>query len=283
MASLPQLTDSERDTVRQAARDLEPDFFLSALLAPRAVRDDLVTLAAYLGEIARIPLITSEPMLAEIRLQWWREALAAGTKGFPSGNPVADGLSEMAGRRKLEMDDLLAPIDGRCEEISAPMLEEAALLAYLDRTWGSAFRLTGAILGADPTGSQETAPVAAGRAYGAARTALRLPALLAHGLVPWPACLFDGQLFDDAVAARTAVSHATSALQDLAQRNLEQLRQTGPGLPRAMRRALLPVALIEPYFRALQRPGHDILRHVADLSPLARAGRLWLASVTGRV
>ena len=60
---------AEVDAVRNAARSHAPDFYLSALLAPRSVRSDLVTLAAYLGEIARVPLTASEPALGAIRTQ----------------------------------------------------------------------------------------------------------------------------------------------------------------------------------------------------------------------
>ena len=80
---------SEREAVRAAARELDYDRYLAALLAPRRARDDLMALAAFHGEIARIPLTVREPAIGDIRLQWWRDALRT-PAGTATGNPVAD-------------------------------------------------------------------------------------------------------------------------------------------------------------------------------------------------
>ena len=96
--------------VRSAARAFERDRYLSALLAPAAARDDLIALAAFAGELARIPATVSEPMIGEIRLQWWRDTLeAAGTDGAPAaGHPIADALVRAARRHGIATADLQA-------------------------------------------------------------------------------------------------------------------------------------------------------------------------------
>ena len=76
--------------IREAARVHEPDHTIAAMLAPRTVRVDLITLAAYCGEVRRIPLSVSDATLGEIRLQWWRDVVSAGAQGGLSGNPIAD-------------------------------------------------------------------------------------------------------------------------------------------------------------------------------------------------
>jgi phytoene/squalene synthetase len=48
------------------------------------------------------------------------------------------------------------------------------------------------------------------------------------------------------------------------------------------RRVMVPVALAGPYLRAIQQAGRDVLRDVADPSPLERSTRLWLAARLGR-
>ena len=67
------------DLVRAADRDR----FLAALFAPEPARRDLLALLAFDHELARTRSGTREPMLARIRLEWWREAVAeaAGAKG----------------------------------------------------------------------------------------------------------------------------------------------------------------------------------------------------------
>ena len=50
------------EAVRASARLNAPDRYYAALFAPAAVRDDLIALAAFCGEIARIGRQVSEPV-----------------------------------------------------------------------------------------------------------------------------------------------------------------------------------------------------------------------------
>jgi Squalene/phytoene synthase len=106
------------DTVRRADRDR----FLGALFAPEPARADLLALLAFDHELARTRLVTREPMLARIRLEWWREAVveAAGT-AKPRAQPIVESLSEMVRRRGLAPERLLALVDAREEEIEGPL------------------------------------------------------------------------------------------------------------------------------------------------------------------
>jgi Squalene/phytoene synthase len=106
------------DTVRRADRDR----FLGALFAPEPARSDLLAILAFDHELARTRSVTREPMLARIRLEWWREAVAeaAGT-GKPRAQPLVESLSETVRRRGLAPERLLALIDAREEEIEGPL------------------------------------------------------------------------------------------------------------------------------------------------------------------
>ena len=53
------------------------DRYLSVLYAPAAVRPALLALHGLDLELAQVVASTSEPMLGEIRLAWWRDALTA--------------------------------------------------------------------------------------------------------------------------------------------------------------------------------------------------------------
>ena len=55
------------------------------------------------------------------------------------------------------------------------------------------------------------------------------------------------------------------------------------GKPRAFVTALLPLALVEPYFRALQKAGHEPARDIVEIAPLARLWRIAWAHWTGRL
>ena len=106
------------DLVRSADRDR----FLGALFAPEPARTDLLALLAFNHELARTRSVTREPMLARIRLEWWREAAAeAAGAGKPRAQPVVESLSETVRRRRLRPPDLVALIDAREEEIDGPL------------------------------------------------------------------------------------------------------------------------------------------------------------------
>lgn len=106
------------DLVRGADRDR----FLGALFAPEPQRDGLLALLAFDLELARTRSVTREPMLARIRLEWWREAMAeaAGT-GKPRAQPIVEALSETVRRHRLPLESLVRLIDAREEEIEGPL------------------------------------------------------------------------------------------------------------------------------------------------------------------
>lgn len=106
------------DLVRTADRDR----FLGALFAREPARTGLLALLAFNHELARTRSVTREPMLARIRLEWWREAVheAAGG-GKPRAQPVVESLGETVRRHRLRPQALVALIDAREEEIEGPL------------------------------------------------------------------------------------------------------------------------------------------------------------------
>jgi 15-cis-phytoene synthase len=276
---------SSADVVRLAARAHERDRYLSALLAPRAARDDLIALAAFAGEIARIPAMVREPMAGEIRLQWWRDALEALERGEKSGHPVADAVGAARLRHRLPNSLLQGIIDahtiGLYEE---PLADDRALWSFLANTEGAMFALGLRVLGRGGNGWPSVAD-AAGRAYGLARALMELPALLAQGRTLLPASRLQAAGLSPAdLEAGVAADRLRPVIRDLAEEARRQLAKARDGWRRltgAERAALLPLALVEPYLRALERPGLDLLREPAEILPLRRVWRLWWARRSG--
>ena len=140
------------ETVRAADRDR----FLAALFAPEPARSGLLALLAFDHELARTRTVTREPMLARIRLQWWREAIIeAAAPGTPRAQPIVEALSEAVRRHRLAPERLVALIDAREEEIDGPLDVVRAGHALAD--------LELAVLGVDGAATQQAA-----RAVGAA-------------------------------------------------------------------------------------------------------------------
>jgi len=106
------------DLVREADRAR----FLAALFASESARSGLLALLAFDHELARTRIVAREPLLARIRLQWWREAAAeAAASGTPRAQPIVESLSETVRRHGLSPDALVALIDAHEEEIDGAL------------------------------------------------------------------------------------------------------------------------------------------------------------------
>ena len=72
----------------------DPERFLTCLFAPAERREALFALYAFNQEVAKTRAIVSEPLLGEIRLTWWREAIAQIYEGTPLQHAVVRALAE---------------------------------------------------------------------------------------------------------------------------------------------------------------------------------------------
>ncbi len=148
-------------------RRVDPDRWLtSRFIGDAAARADVVALYAYDHELARARRVGSTPLMAEIRLTWWREALDEIFAGGPvRRHPTAEALAGAVRRHGLPRAPLEAMIDGQIEALEAGPPDAAAALAWADAVQGSAARLAVQVLddAADPV-----AAAPAGRAWGLA-------------------------------------------------------------------------------------------------------------------
>lgn len=269
--------------VRDEARALDYDRYLAALLAPTSARCDLITLAAFHGEIARIPLQVREPAMAEIRLQWWRDVLdeiateasssppaRSGESEAAVGMPLADAVRRAVGAGAMDATLLGSIVDTYDHLVYGGDLAVAgAVSAFAAGSQGAAFSLAVAALGKD-AGAPEYEPLiaAAGQAYGRVQLLRVLPVLRALGRNP----------FDTNDLTETATQLQGEARAWLAEAQV-RFKAAPPGvLP-----ALLPLALVEPYLKAFERLGERCVTTEARVSPLTRVWRIYWAYRRGRI
>src|SRR3546814_19486271 len=79
----------------------DPDRYLASLFAPEAQREDLFALYAFNYEVAKTAAVVSEPMIGQIRLQWWRESLAGIYAGRARQHEVVQPLARAVPARAL--------------------------------------------------------------------------------------------------------------------------------------------------------------------------------------
>jgi hypothetical protein len=95
------------------------DRFICTLFAPAERRPALFALLAFNLEIARTRAVVSERLLGEIRLQWWRDAIAALYTGDIAvlRQPVVEALKPAIDTYRLERAAFEAMIDVRSDEL----------------------------------------------------------------------------------------------------------------------------------------------------------------------
>jgi phytoene synthase len=171
------------DPIAALVRQHDPDRFLTALFAPAEKRQTLLTLYAFNHELARAREVASEPTLALIRLQWWREV----AEGEPKRHEVASPLTEAIRAGLLHPDDLLAIIDAREIEAEDRIETRDAWRSWLLAGAGGLVVAAGRLLGAP----EPEALRPFGAAFAVSGLLRSVPVLAAQGRCLLPADLLD--------------------------------------------------------------------------------------------
>jgi phytoene synthase len=264
-------------------REHDPDRYIASLYAPEALRPGLFALYAFSHEIARVREQVSEPLPGEVRLQWWRDVLEAGPDAPAPGHPVAQALLDTVRRFRLPIAPLSGLIEARVFDLyDDPMPSLSDLEGYAGETSSALIRLACLVLGQgrDPGGA--TAAGHAGVAYALCGLMRAFPWHAARGQVYLPADLLsrNGVTREDIVRGRggPGLIYSLKEMRALVRIHLRKLNDLGATVPAAIRPAFLPVALVEPYLRQMERRSYDPYRTIIGLSPLKRQWTLWRAA-----
>ncbi|MDZ4095407.1 MAG: squalene/phytoene synthase family protein, partial [Paracoccaceae bacterium] len=161
----------------------DPDRFAAAMAAPAAARTRLWPLYAFNLEVARIPWMTQEPMIAEMRLQFWRDVVAGTGPGAPPAHEVAGPLIALIAAADLPVAVFDQLILARHWDIGrAPFADQNAFDTYLADSGGGLMWLAAKALGA-PDAAEPLARNA-GWAMALAGFLRAVPELEARGRVP---------------------------------------------------------------------------------------------------
>jgi len=249
-------------------RAKDRDAWLAALYAPRDLRKHLHALNAFTLEIAEIAPKVSQPILGEMRLRWWADAIeASGEESGARAHPVADALLDTIAARGLERDEFTDFLDAHSLELyDDPFETTAALLDYCRRIGGRPLVWSARCLGAADSAAARAALDEAGVAMGLTRIVRALAfGRGRHSLPP--------ELAARGVAAQELLS--------LAQGRFEAVRAAAKALDEPARIALLPAATLPLYLESLRARGPDLSRPATEPSAWRRQWRLWRAARGG--
>lgn len=154
-------------------KQADPDRYRAALFGEEPVRERLILLYAFHLELAKVPELVSEPMIGQIRYQWWRDAIA---EIYETDSVRAHEITTPLRRLLLDYDvprfwvDQL--IDGRERDIDPrPFSNLTEAQDYCAQTSGALMKIAVKICGGEPDAKSEAAGIAWGltglaRAYG---------------------------------------------------------------------------------------------------------------------
>jgi phytoene synthase len=168
--------ETPADDLDGLVRRVDPDRWISSrFVADSGLRGDLVALYAFDHELARAPRLASNPLIAEMRLTWWSEALDEIFEGRPvRRHPTAQALAATARARGVGRAPLEALIEARFREIAMGAMDEQQARAWADDTGGALAELVAGLL--DP-GVEAGLARAAGSAWALGRRGRRPSAL----------------------------------------------------------------------------------------------------------
>ena len=128
-----------------------PEQELAFSYARAGSRSGLAALFALDATLANILRTTREPMVGQMRLTWWHEALTRLDSAAPPGEPVLQALARDVVPRGISGARLAGMIDGWEELLDAGTLDDAAIGRHADARGGTLFAMAGEMLGARDT------------------------------------------------------------------------------------------------------------------------------------
>jgi len=259
------------DDIVAHLRNLDRDRYVSVLYAPADKRAAMFALYAFNAEIASVRDRIHEPLPGEIRLQWWRDVIEAGTADAAAGHPLATALIDTIRIHKLPTKPFVDMLDARIFDLyDDPMPTRTDLEGYCGETASALIQLACVIL--DRRAAEAVADAAghAGCAQAIAGLLRSLPIARARGQCYLPADLLAAagttpaaftQADDEAAALR-----GIEAMIALGREHWTAFQCRAADIPAVLRPAFLPAALTPSYLHAVERIGAKALRQSADIA-----------------
>jgi phytoene synthase len=263
----------------------DPERRLACSFLPERAKPAITAIYAFNLEVARVRELVSDTLPGEIRLQWWRDALEGRGHGDVRANPVAAALFDAIATHRLQLKPFLDLLDARTGDLyddPPPTLND--LEGYCGETSSALLRLSALVLAEGGDAGPASVAGNGGTAYALAGIVLALPWHASQGRVMLPQDVMERHGVDHAavLAGRSSpgLVAARAELLDLAERRLAEARAERGAIPKAVRAAYAPLALVGPRLARLRVT--EPFAVDADLPEWSKPLRLWAAAAFGR-
>ncbi len=257
--------------------------YFAAVFAPPEIRRALMALYAFNLELASTRERVSEPLIGEMRLQWWRDTVEGIFAGAVRNHAVAEEIAAVVRNFDVPRASLDALIDARSFDLSDVLPEDMATFRrYVAATAGELSALAAGICG----GGRETA-AEAGTVWGLAGMLRAVPFHASGGQVRLPMDLLRraGLRTDDVLSGRKRerVAEAIAPLIEETRERLDRLKRDAGKIDRAVRPAVAYAGTAGLYLDRLHRRGGDVFDAGAEPSRPSVQLRTLRTAVTGKL
>lgn len=271
----------------QLVRRYDHDRYLTCLFAREPARDAMFAVFAFNLEVAKAREVVREPMMGQIRLQWWRDAIEEiyGAKP-PRRHEVVEPLARAVARHDLSRSHFDRVIDGREMDFAddaPPTL--AALEAYAEATATPLLHLSLEALGVRGGPAFEAAR-RIGIAWALTGIARAVPFHAGQRRIMLPAELIAEEGVDRGalieLQPHDGLSRAVLRLSQAAWTHLNAARALRASVPAEALPALLSAILVESHLKTLAKAGQNPFDPKVQAGHPLRQAKLMMKATLGR-
>ncbi|HEY6630241.1 MAG TPA: phytoene/squalene synthase family protein [Rhizobiaceae bacterium] len=254
----------------ELVRAADRDRYVAALYAPEDRRADLVALYAFDAEISGIRERVSQPLPGEIRLQWWRDVIAAPDAAAGAGHPLAEALLAAMERRNLPREALLNYLDAKIFDLyDDPMPTRGDLEGYCGETTATVLQLSAIVMDAEAASRSADLAGHGGCAQAVIGLLRLLPLHRRRGqcYVPRDILAAAGTSPEEFVGGDGGPNapRAVAAMIALAREHLSAFERGAGALPQSLRPAFLPLAPVGAQLAKIQGRERELLGARLDI------------------
>ena len=243
-------------STRESLKQVDPDRYRAALMADAQRRDDLLILYAFHYELSKVPDVTSEPMLGQIRYEWWREAIDEIYSGKEvRRHEITTPLAELLRRTDVPRFWIDRLIDGRARDLDPQPFEDlGSAQSYARQTSGQLMQIAVRLIG----GETDKDAAKAGEVWGLTG--------LARSYSYYHDRILQNLSFEDLTAA--------------AQQSYVEI--SGP-VDSQIFPAMAYVSLVPKFLKRMSKGGFKPQKEKVVYGPISKQARLFSAGLRGRI
>ena len=231
------------------------DRYFATLVLPESERAAVTALYAFSADIASVRDRAREAAAGEIRLQWWHDALTGEGHGAVRANPLADALLESIAAYSLPVPALVRMIEARRFDLyDDPMPDVATFEGYAGETASALYQLAAMVLNRGPVEPGDAAGhLGVAHALVGHLRAFGYNASKGRIILPQDVFATCGVAAADIRAGKESenLSVALTRFAELAAEHLGKADAAIAALPRALRPAFAPTALLRAQLQRL--------------------------------